>query len=466
MKRGLERFDNPGSHEQARIAKEQVKAALELVKANLGFFLYPLMNPAEFQSWVSHSAHKDAIASFTNGLVDLGLIRFDEKANMLKGSYVDALMGQEYSLVSESDTEEKSRQLKLKFPEPFSAKNGDFKVLEKLLDKYQYQLPQLFLSEELKLAILEFNEAHSEAVKSISQESDLIGQINALVNPIADSIGYKAAALKKHGGNERAAIVPVVTRNFKNMVSEFSKSDVGYQKENFEKFNAVCESYRTILKLITDVTAKANELRSARDYSLNVDYLDVLKDQLWISLGGYSHNNFHTHLAEAEEFNDAIGRYSNLFELIKNNDAKILHMNQVLSHVCQIARKASELENRGYFEEAKTARHLLVSLNRSISVFCNNDMSEKNNLEAFKAQCKQNIIKLKPILEQHRKLWKVLLGNLLMVVLTLGVFYLPVCTFKKALGGNFFFFNTTRTGEIINNTEAALSDLVVPQKSA
>ncbi|MBX9587375.1 MAG: hypothetical protein K2X50_08965 [Gammaproteobacteria bacterium] len=465
MKRGLERFDNPGSHEQARIAKEQVKAALELIKANLGFFLYPLMNPAEFQRWVGQSAHQDAIASFTNGLVDLGLIRFDESANMLKGSYVEALMGQEYSLVSESDFEKKSPQLKLEAPKFYAAKNGYFNALEKLLDKYQYLLPQLFLSEELKLTILEFNAVHSEAVSAISLKNDFIAKINALANPIADSIGYKTAALKKRGGDERAAIVPFVTRKFKNMVSEFSKNDVGYQKENFEKFNAVCESYRTILKLITDVTAKANELRSARDYSLNVDYLDVLTDQLWTSLGRYSHNNFQAHLGEAEEFNDEIGRYSNLFELIKNNDPKILHMNQVLSQVCQIARKASELENRGYFEEAKTARHLLVSLNRSISVFCNSDMSEKNNLKAFKAQCKQNILNLKPILEQHRKLWKVLLGNLLLVVLTLGVFYLPVCTFKKALGGNFFFFNTTRTGEIINNTEAAVSDLVVPQKS-
>ncbi len=465
MKRGCERFDNPESHDKARIAEEQIKQALKLVKANVGFFVYPFLCPAEFQAWVAQRGHRVAIIRFTEGLVDLGLVRFEEGSKKFIGPYVDALVGHEYSFVEESSSENKATQLKLDEPLINTVSNGQFRLFVKLLDKYLYKLPQLFIGDELGAVIQDFNSSFKEAAEDIAQKSDVTGKIDRSVNFILSSISYKYAALKKRGGNEKASIVKIVSRDFKNMIVDFRSHDVVFQAENFPIINEVFENYEAMLKLITDVTAAASEMHETAKNIIFADYLDAMTDHIWVSLEKYSHGNYQAQAEHADQFKEAIVRYQNLFELIKKNDPKALHMQKFMSYLSMISRKASDLENRGYVEEAATARKLIVSLNNELSIFCGKDMADKKNLEAFKGQCTIAINAARPILEQHRGLWKVILGNFLMFILTLGVLYLPVCTVKNAFGGNFFFFNTTRSGEILNNTESALSECIASQKS-
>lgn len=144
---------------------------------------------------------------------------------------------------------------------------------------------------------------------------------------------------------------------------------------------------------------------------------------------------------------------------------KIGSLREIVALADAIHTKSLELQQRGFEQESNFARKLSDSLVNSITAFCGKEIGDQKNIQLLKNECLNAISMARPILETHRGLWKVILANLVMAVLSLGVPYLLVCAGNKISGGNFFFFNRTRSGEILDNAESAVSNLVVGKRS-
>lgn len=144
---------------------------------------------------------------------------------------------------------------------------------------------------------------------------------------------------------------------------------------------------------------------------------------------------------------------------------KIGSLREIVALADEIHTKSLDLQQRGFDQESNIARTLSDSLVNSITAFCGKETGDQENINVLQRECLNAIRTARPTLETHRGLWKVILANLVMAVLSLGVPYLLVCSGKKLSGGNFFFFNTTRSGEILDNTESAVSNLVGNRRS-
>ena len=102
-----------------------------------------------------------------------------------------------------------------------------------------------------------------------------------------------------------------------------------------------------------------------------------------------------------------------------------------------VLKKAEKLESRHNFEKHNNpARHLY----NAIMFFTKEYKNGNKTLEVFKTDCQKEIERYRPQLETHRG-WKQILGNLLVAVLTLVVFYPAALAIHKRATGNTLFFS-------------------------
>lgn len=110
---------------------------------------------------------------------------------------------------------------------------------------------------------------------------------------------------------------------------------------------------------------------------------------------------------------------------------------QFLIQLKSISRKADFLEQDGHKQAANCAHRLYETIHAHYDHWINKEITN----QTFQTQCSQAIDTARPELEKHRG-WKQLLGNLMLAIVGLGVFYVAAGLINKAVTGHFLFFKT------------------------
>jgi hypothetical protein len=144
---------------------------------------------------------------------------------------------------------------------------------------------------------------------------------------------------------------------------------------------------------------------------------------------------------------------------------------QHLDALASLSHKAVQLQQHGHAEAARTTRSLCYALIQYTRLYLARIQLSRLTLSGedlqtnmrsltrqFQNECKVVIDQARPVLEKHRGL-KQVLGNILLAVLGLGVFYLAAICINKAVTGNWLFFSQTDTAKQLDKVENQLESL-------
>lgn len=135
-----------------------------------------------------------------------------------------------------------------------------------------------------------------------------------------------------------------------------------------------------------------------------------------------------------------------------------------IEHLKQLKTKTKDLEQRAlinpdkYTPAAAAARTLCTTLENELHHYCAN--RTQGAYAVFKTNCHVAIDSASDELHRHRGM-KQVLGNLLLAIALVGVFYLGACLINKACTGKFLFFKTA-AGTKLDNVAEKLDAIPAP----
>ncbi len=150
-------------------------------------------------------------------------------------------------------------------------------------------------------------------------------------------------------------------------------------------------------------------------------------------------------------------------------DVKMIH-DKLLPYIAALRHKAKQLETRASnqapdnndYQAATTANQLAAQLDQALQAFLAVPYYTANQVKQLRQDCVEAINTAKPVLKQHRG-FKEIVVNLLIVVSTLGIGYLPVCALNYCFTGHFFFRINTDSTDLLEAIHDNIVSLTTPQ---
>lgn len=184
--------------------------------------------------------------------------------------------------------------------------------------------------------------------------------------------------------------------------------------------------------------------------------LKAEKDKSPYSPGLYGNNVKNNHKLVALDEKDNEMDIFSIKVKVNKNIACSTSEGIFLSRLKEIKKKGEELKVK-YFEAADKA----ATLHDNLALYFNDYKANKMSLEAFKANSKQVIEEVRPVLEKHRG-WKEFLGNVALFIGMLGAGFIitGLVTLAKTGGKQFLFYKfETESGKKVNMLEDALNNM-------
>ncbi|ASQ46149.1 hypothetical protein [Legionella clemsonensis] len=149
------------------------------------------------------------------------------------------------------------------------------------------------------------------------------------------------------------------------------------------------------------------------------------------------------------------------------NNAKLQHFYQQLVQLEQKAKefKAKENQSLDYKRAAEATGALYDKLHRAFNDFVKNP--NEKAFELFSQQSLAAIQKHQPALERHRKEYgqlKQIIGNIVLAIVGIGIFYGAALMINRAVNGRYFFF-APKTAQDVSKIEKMIPEIAPENKS-
>jgi hypothetical protein len=186
-----------------------------------------------------------------------------------------------------------------------------------------------------------------------------------------------------------------------------------------------------------------------------VDYAVELGDQTMIQLLQDARNVISKIPADHSVESRDLLMIQRLKEALETERKKEGIINSLKLQFLSLKNKAEQLKVREFY----VAYDVAIKLHENLERFKNEYSDNLIDYPSFKERSSAAIREAGPELEKHRE-WKEILGNILLCVLGLGIFYLGVCLYKSS-----FFKFETDSAKKLNELEASLEAAVpiIPQ---